>query len=303
LDKFNHGSKVRIIYIGGVEHNGSTFLGAVLGNHPDIECVGELTSLARQGWLGQEYCACGQPIAECSFWEAVQNRWVDLTGRDPQLLVDLESDFDRHRRFFRLFKEERFPSNRFHDYADQTYTLFLAIQQISEKKIIADTSKRFSRALALSMIPDIDLRIIHLVRDARGVAYSWSKPSRPKQRSWLDSSFRWNVTNLAFEIVKKKVESSCWMRLRYEDLIKEPFDTVRRIGEFVDVDLIDLAKSLSQGKMLNTYHVGVGNGFLRREKQVKLSSNIDWPNRIPEVDQQKVWKVTSSLMRHYGYSR
>ena len=295
-------SKLRVIYIGGVEHNGSTILGVALGNHPQIECVGELTFLARQGWLGDEYCACGQTISDCPFWTNVKNHWTQATGQNLQSLVELENDFDRHRRFYNLIKEKRFPSSHFLEYKIQTSALFSAIQQVSGKDIIIDTSKRFSRALALSMVPDIDLRIIHLVRDARGVAYSWSKPTRPRRRSWLDASIRWNVTNAAFEIVKRNIESDRWIRLRYEDLIRETFETLKRIGEFAEVDLNDLATSLSNGKVLSTNHVGVGNGFLRRVKQVTLSPSIDWPDRIPVGDQRRVWRITWPLMRRYGYA-
>ena len=47
--------------------------------------------------------------------------------------------------------------------------------------VVIDSSKHVSTALVLRHVPGIDLRIVHLVRDSRGVAYSWTKEvARPE---------------------------------------------------------------------------------------------------------------------------
>ena len=268
-------SRIKVVYIGGVEHNGSTFLGVTLGNHPQIECVGELSSLAREGWLADDICACGDRISDCLYWTKVKKKWIHATEDDIQSLVEQENAFDRHRRLQVLIKEKHFRSQRFSKYSDHTYALFQAIQQTSGKPVIVDTSKRFSRAIALSLVDGIELRVIHLVRDARGVAYSWTKPTRPRQRSWIDASVRWNITNTAFEYVKKNIGEDRVLRIRYEDFILNPKEALNEIGKFINEDLSSLALDLTNGRFLSTEHVGIGNGFLQRTKNIRLRSTIE----------------------------
>jgi len=293
--------KIRVVYIGGAEHNGSTFLGLSLGNHPQIECVGELTSLAREGWLDHYPCACGTQISDCYFWSDVRTKWENLVNNEVRVLAELENSFDRNRHLPKLILEKFIHSKKFSTYSENIYALYQAIHQTSNNSIIVDTSKRFSRAFALSMVEGIDLRIIHLVRDARGVAYSWSKPKRPKQRTWFDSSLRWVVANIAFEFLRLVLSSQRVMCVRYESFIGNPIDTLNNIGKFIDVDLKSLAVSLSKGHNLKKMHIGIGNGFLQGIKDIRLNTNITWPEMITPKEQRKIWRLTKPLMRHYGY--
>ena len=53
--------------------------------------------------------------------------------------------------------------------------LYCAIQSVSGSQVIVDSSKGPRYAMLLNEIPEIDLRVVHLVRDSRGVVYSWQK--------------------------------------------------------------------------------------------------------------------------------
>ena len=59
--------------------------------------------------------------------------------------------------------------------------LYAAIVAQSGARVVVDASKGASFAMAVSRAAAVDLRMIHLVRDARGVAFSWAKAnvSRP----------------------------------------------------------------------------------------------------------------------------
>jgi hypothetical protein len=45
---------VRILQITGLDRSGSTILDIVLGNHPDIESVGEVANIFVNGWISHE---------------------------------------------------------------------------------------------------------------------------------------------------------------------------------------------------------------------------------------------------------
>src|SRR5512139_803541 len=62
---------LRVVYIAGVGRSGSTVLDSVLGNHPLIQSVGELSRLANDAWIQNFYCSCGKRSKECPFWVEV----------------------------------------------------------------------------------------------------------------------------------------------------------------------------------------------------------------------------------------
>ena len=45
---------VKVLKITGLGRSGSTILDIVLGNHPQIENVGEVGNLIRNGWISRE---------------------------------------------------------------------------------------------------------------------------------------------------------------------------------------------------------------------------------------------------------
>ena len=294
-------SAIRVIYIGGIEHNGSTLLGLTLGNHPQIECVGELSQLPRIGWAGNHPCACGRDIADCEYWSDIRMAWSDMTGEDIDVLLSGENNFDRNSSFPRLLLEKYIQSPAFVNYCDQTLSLYKAIKKVSGKPVIVDTSKRVSRALALSMMDGVDLRLIHLIRDARGVAYSSANPKRARQRAWWKTAARWRTINGLFRIARPIIGEDKTLQVRYEDFIDSPDRTLDEIGCFIDVDLTSIAETLSSGRTLASGHIGIGNGFLQGEKEIVLQRTISWPMKMSIDDQRNVWRVTAGSMRYYGY--
>jgi len=292
---------LRVIYIGGIEHNGSTLLGLTLGNHSQIECIGELSQLPRLGWAGDHLCACGKTITDCEYWNNVRKTWSGSTGEDIEVLIAGENRFDRNSSFLRLLLENNVQSQAFQKYSSQTKALYEAIQQVSGKPIIVDTSKRVSRAVALSLIDGIDLRLIHLVRDARAVAYSSAKTKRAQQKSWWKSAARWRAINESFHIASRVVGKDKKILIRYEDFIEKPDQTLAKIGHFIGVNLTSISKVLSSGGALAPGHIGIGNGFLQGEKEIILRPSENWPEKMSIQEQRKVWKITVGRMRLYGY--
>jgi len=293
-------SELRVIYIAGMEHNGSSFLGVTLGNHPQILCGGELSQLSRLGWEGDGYlCGCGASIVACPFWSEVRREWEHSVNDTIETFLKLEASIDRNLCLPRVLVEKYVRSPLFNTYCDYTFALFQAIQKVGASSIVVDTSKRVARALALSMVEGIDLRLIHLVRDARGVAHSSANPTRGSRPYWI-SAIRWNLINVGIEQIRRLIDSEETMLVRYEDFVSKPMKTLNEIGNFVDADLTAVGHAIINGETLSVGHLGIGNR-LRLKGGIKLHSSIEWPQKMLKVDQHKVWRLTGSIMRHYGY--
>jgi hypothetical protein len=189
---------VKVLKITGLGRSGSTILDVVLGNHPDIESVGEVGNLMRNGWISREslrgvdpkrlrrpICSCGKrldvlyveaPDEACPFWSRVRGEWVERT--DPHSIegyTKLQSGFELKRRWPRLLYERRRPSARFRSYARLTRAFFESIRAVSGKPIIVDSATVPVRTFALGLVPGMDLYAVHLVRDGRGVVTSHRK--------------------------------------------------------------------------------------------------------------------------------
>src|ERR671916_273713 len=278
---------VKVLKITGLGRSGSTILDVVLGNHPDIESVGEASNLIRNGWISRESlrgipkdrlrrptCTCGKrldvlyvdaPDEACPFWSSVRREWLERAdGESIESYPKLQNDFELKRRWPRLLYERRRPSAPLRSYARLTRTFFESIRAVSGKPVIVDSSKSPARALALGMVPGIDLYVVHLVRDGRGVITSlrktfekdvqagimWDHQGHPLWKSVV----RWIVKNLVSEWVCSQLGPKRTIRLRYEDLVADPEAALGRIGSLIGLHLTDVADAASSGKPMQVGH-------------------------------------------------
>jgi hypothetical protein len=113
--------------------------------------------------------------------------------------------------------------------------------------VIVDALKSPPRTFVLAVTPDIDLYLIHLVRDGRGVTTSHKKTWRKdlqagvtrdvKRRSVWETAARWVLVNLGTEWARFLLRSEKSVRLRYEDYVADPKEASDKIGQIVDLDI------------------------------------------------------------------
>ena len=108
---------VKVLKITGLGRSGSTILDVVLGNHSQIESVGEASNLIRNGWISREslrgidpkrlrrpLCTCGKrldipnidtPAEAYPFWSSVRREWVERTDPDSiEIYPKLQNEFE-----------------------------------------------------------------------------------------------------------------------------------------------------------------------------------------------------------------
>ena len=69
----------------------------------------------------------------------------------------------------------RFRDELFDVYCSRLAKWYNAIREVSGCSVIVDSTKGPPSATLLRLVPSIELSVIHLVRDSRGVAFSWQK--------------------------------------------------------------------------------------------------------------------------------
>lgn len=304
----------RVIYVTGVGRSGSTVLDTLLGNHHKVESVGELVN-APAAWINNnEYCACGDLAGVCDFWKQVRDQWQ----ADPRASVDCEkwpriqAHFERVRNWPRLIRHAQVNTEAFIKYAEGIVGLYRSIAEVSGKSIIVDSSKTPGRALALSQIQGIDLSLLHLVRDGRGVAWSLQKSyakdpargiQRPlKGRTVSRSAFAWRVINTLTERAMARVPRDKRLTLRYEDLVTEPDEALHRIGQTVGVDMSGLSEAIKEGSEFSVGHTIAGNR-IRMGGRLQLKADRAWEDQMPVRDRRIFWFVAGGKARKLGYPK
>lgn len=301
---------IRVVYIAGYGRSGSTILDIALGQHEDIVGAGEISALTRHVWAHNEYCACGNPICDCSFWSAVCQEWSD--DDDTRMLAEyraLQKKFEGLSVLMKLVCNIGL-GRSFEQYSVRTKRLFEIMASCSSQKLIVDSSKLPGRAMALAQIPGIDMRVIHLVRDGRGVAWSLSRSygrdaksgfqKEIRAKSVLRTALRWSVVNLAVEYLSRKLGTERILRVRYEDFASNPAAVMQQIGSFLDLDLHQIGLSLGAGEPLDPEHQVAGNR-LRMNAGITLQKDESWRTRMPVGQQLSFQRLGGWMLKRYGY--
>jgi hypothetical protein len=309
------GARPKILSIVGAGHSGSTVLDIVLGNDSRVVGVGELHKLPRSGWVHDDdrRCACGSPIHLCPYWLEVRERWNDRCDGQLERYVALQDRFEGSGSTWpRLLVDARRRTAAFRRYAEMTAALYEAIGHVSDKPIVVDSSKKPIHAYALLLNPHLDVRVIHLVRDGRGIVWSKSKSLRrdveagvPRDRHPVSSSrstAHWILANLESEIVVARAGRSNALRISYEAFVARPIDVLRAVGALAGEDLGVLGEAVAAGRPMQTGHK-VGGNRVRRSGSLCLRPDLRWTTDLPPRDARTFWRMAGWLARRYGYAR
>ena len=304
--------KTDVLYIGGVGRSGSTLLAYLLGQLENYVVAGELKFIWSKGVKENELCGCGAPFADCPFWrdvgQAAFGGWNEV---DIEEVLRLQAHVTSGRSVSALLTGLD-PGPSFARYAELISQLYGAILSVPGGRIVVDTSKTPVEALILARAPGLQCRAIHLVRDVRGVAFSWAKRGvrRPEvvggEAMMLDYqplyiAPRWVYGNLFFELLGTRVPTA---RLRYEDLVRAPQKYVeaalRRCGAPSDPAGL---QALGSGRVtLGALHTIGGNPMRFTGGETPVRADEAWRREMTPGSRRSVTAVTWPLLLLYGYS-
>jgi UDP-N-acetylglucosamine transferase subunit ALG13 len=303
-----------VLYIGGLGRSGSTLLERLLALSPDVAASGEVVHLWSRGLVNNERCGCGEPLRSCPHWVEVGEKafggWHEL---DPREVIGLADAVSRKRHVPLLLVPGLRPSfrRRLLRLSRVLRVLYQAHADVSQTPIVLDSSKHPSYAYLLRHVTS-RLRVVHLVRDSRGVSYSWTKAVyrpeiaerdqlMPRWSPWR-TGWSWNVDNVLFHLLARVGVPV--LRVRYEDLLSAPRQVVSDVLTFagssadVSTDLPTLADGHAD---VGPDHTVAGNPMRFTRGRIDLVLDEQWRASMPSHDRNIVTAVTWPLMRRYGY--
>src|SRR5680860_1275253 len=226
--------KIKLVLLIGSGRSGSTLIDLIVNMNPNVLGVGEISNWNTK--VFEEYCACGNIVKSCPFWSEVISK-VGWSEKDFKEYKGYKYEFDAPKKgyIFKINDYTRRPD--FNDFISKSNEIFSAISEVSDNRILFDSSKSPQRAFNLSKSNLLDVKIIHLMRDPRGVVWSYKKSFKKdlkaglqrdmKGTSLLKSVYSWLAINSrAFSTVKSANVPT--LSVNYENFCANPDHEINR---------------------------------------------------------------------------
>jgi len=304
---------MKVIYVGGHARSGTTLIGRVLGEAPGAICVGETNYLGARGLLENVECGCGVPFRECAFWAAVGEEAFGGWGTvDVGRIVEIDGHLGRHPTLpLQLSVAGRSGlAGAVEEYAAWHDSLYAAIVAVSGAELVVDTSKMPWFAGVLARAPSVDLRILHLVRDSRAVAYSWTRsrlrPSPQGEQNLMtrfrpaETAMQWMASNASFHLLARR--AAAYAQVNYESFVSEPGRALGSLGTFAGDSLALPETRLRDASVrLGDHHIFSGNPMRSSSGWTEMRVDDEWQSKLSPRHSATVTAITWPLLRRYGY--
>jgi hypothetical protein len=286
-------------------------LAMLLGTLPGFESVGELRHLWRRGIQLNQLCGCGAAFWDCPFWSEVGERGFGGWDRAPhERMLELQRSVDRFRQLPKLAALPFAPSLRsqVEEYAGVAGVVYRAVAEASGCHTVVDSSKSATFAVVLRRVPGIRPSVIHLIRDSRAVAYSWTR-LRPMPEVGgsenmatfgpLRSALVWAGDNAALDAINFRGGAA---RIIYEALVAGDPRERNRLARALGLGSEEAASLAGPTTPVGVQHTVSGNPARFAKGSVVLRPDVEWRSAMPWFDRQVVVSITWPLLARYGYS-
>ena len=317
---------MKFLYIVSSPHGGSTLLSLVLGMHPRAANLGEVSLIPKQ-LAKAEPCTCGEPLGACATWRPVfellarkenvdlrtspygfflgdaikssigsglidteyQTRWRTAVAKLRGATDTVALLAAPHRALLRLLT---LPSIRVS--VDNTLRLYDIAAEAWGRQLIVDASKLPKKAVHLYLRDPTRVRILHLLRDGRGVL-----ASRLKYMSIENAADRWiHYQKLSQRLLHRWVPEEHKRVLRYEEFATDPPSQARRLCDWLGIEFMPEMLDVSGDR---TSHSAGGN-----PARFSLSRGIGPPDErwrsVLSVEQlERFERMAGALNRELGY--
>jgi hypothetical protein len=299
--------KLDLLYIMAPSYTGSTLLTFLLASHPSVSTVGELKA-SSMGNIDQYICSCGSLLKECRFWERVQS---EMMKEQKMLSFD---NFGTH------FRSEKWILNKIlcsnvknriietvGRYAisflpgckklvskiiEQNIALMKIICRLQKGYIFMDGSKDPNRLIHLINSGHFNTKVIYLIRDGRGAASSYMKHHKVTMEV---AAKEWDEKHKECEQVLKKLNPNDIIQIHYENMCKEPIETMNSICKFLNIKEFNGAIELSNSEK----HI-LGN-IMRLRNAHEISIDEKWKTSLSQSDINEFHKIAADTNARYGY--
>jgi hypothetical protein len=302
-----------VIYIAGSGRSGTTLLDLLLGSLPGAFSLGEFVRMWYKLSLPDQFCGCGQPFPECPFWTAVAR---DTVGGFESLDAARLQRFERRMALGKYLIGLRFP--RFlpariraevRQDAELRGALYHGAAERSGARVLVDSSKHLHNLLIMRQVPGIKLKVVYLIRDSRAFANSWTRTKTEVVDGRVVHtvpvrSARYSARNWARQRVRDRIllaGTGGFLRVRYEDVCRDPAGTVQRIMKFAGHP--EMARAFDPTNIVPAgNHTVSGNPMRHGTEPITVRLDDGWLREMSKADQRAVTWRTLPWLLWYRYA-
>jgi hypothetical protein len=304
----------KVLYIAGVGRSGTTLISQILGQLPGFVNAGEIRYFFSRGVQNDELCGCGLRFSECAFWSnivrSIRIRPSAVTiEREVRRVSRLRSGYGRA-----AFGDSIRRLTMDSDSLETIASVYRAIGATTgEDSVVVDSSKSVAYLSALARSNDLDITVLHVTRDPRSVAESWSR--RMRRPEVLDrvemmprlspsrSAIAWTAKNLLMELTRIQMQDIPVSRVSYESIVSAPRRTINEVGAPFGVAPATVEALISEDGAfsLDVSHTVSGNPMRFESGSVRIAPDLDWKSAISLRDAAAVTTISLPLMLAYGY--
>lgn len=302
---------MKVLYIGGAGRSGSTLLEIILGNLPSFFSVGEVRFFWEYVIRDNSRCGCLAALPDCLFWEKVIRR-LKQEPFDLSYIATLAQQIDRTHKTFWLqtpFPYRQAPTKTF---LTATKILYQTIVETADCDVLVDSSKVPSHLHLLHRIPEIDLHVLHLVRDGRAVAHAWNKQIKRRldetghqvlmpQHSSIKSLLVWMLENHFVTRLGQQLSTTRYTILRYEDFAQSPFPTLQKALDALGLDFADLSHLQNEQVELSSTHSVGGNPIRFQQRPIEIVLDEEWRKNMSTTNQKLLGLLATPTLRSFQY--
>lgn len=317
-DVLDSGTRLKVLSIVGAGRSGTTLLASIFEEIDGFASAGEIRWLWQRGIQEAMPCGCGNPPTLCPVWSPVVSRALKQLGEgSPPLtvpdIIDAQRELEAPRNMLRVINRaastgENDPWTSLATVRRAVGSVCDALAQETGAKALVDTSKRAVDAAVMNG-SGVDHYVLHIVRDPRGVVHSWRRAKTVttggrtlamETRALPATVRRWTRNAMLAELLRRRLPSSRWYHVRYEDFVANPRSSVESIltfmGENAEAPFVD-----DHTVLLRPNHIVVGNPSRFTTGEVTIRVDDNWRREMPRRDRALVTLSTLPLMARYGY--
>lgn len=266
----NQGNSIRIIYVAGYGHSGSTILEILLSSSDHIIGFGELVGIPRE--LDASFTKTffeKNPFCK-SFYERIDTA-LKVEGESLNSITEMNT----YEHFFGIKSKKR--KARYQKFWS-TFLKAASNNPNSSATTFVDSSKtafaHVFRPYNLHNIEGVDVSMVHIVRHPLSILTRFKRKevlNNMEGPDWLNAFKRtfktflnWTFSNVLPALLSFKVER--YVRISFEDLCEFPVETLKKIEQECQLDLSDSIDRVINDKPLPPTCGIAGNIPVKKQK-------------------------------------
>lgn len=301
-----------IVYIAGAGRSGSTILDLILSEGKGIISLGEFRQFWKTFIKKRALCSCNKSYCNCELWRYIIK---DIFGKyefnetEIDYYYNIQKIIERtpilnsikQKKYFKTFHRE------IQEYIEFMREIYDKVFIHTRNPIIIDSSKLPHYLLILKKLP-FEIKLIHLIRDPRGVAYSWTKSKFDfsindymKRHHPFTSSRMWIFYNLAIERLKSYFDNRTL--LKYEDFCLNPKQAIQKIYKDLNLPYFNMP-NIANNKIVvfqKEKHLIGGNPVRFSLNEILINEDREWIYNLSIKHKILVTIMTLPFLLKYKY--